>query len=989
MANVFKINILQKLIVCVLLLLNETHSQSLSYSTYSTKDGLPSNIITAIMQDKKGNIWIGTNNGLSVYNATDFINFSVVDGLSNNWVTSIVESPDDPGTIWIGTIAGGLNKFKNGKFKTFAFSSNPDSNNVGNISIDGKGVLWFTTYFGLWKISENKIIKITDRSAPLNPEKVITDRAGNLWCTESNDVYIHNTLSDKWQKLNLGLNSSERIVSIFSGSKDGLWIGTDNKSIFKIDTSGILNKGSSKFGVAYNIKENNDGRLIIRSNDILFSINEDDISLQKLIPLPRNDEMPADVTSPFLIDREGNLWIGTWNKGLLKVPDFSSSTLIFSFNQKLNSSAADKFGHLWIGIKGGLIEIYKDNMGQWQKMFHYLKVEHREIDVFIGLIDNENRLWIYDDQKGIAVYKFVPNKGRPSYLSHIRSGNLFKHVNSNTPLSIYCDNENRIWICSAPNKIYLLDLKSLKLLKRYTLDDNIPGDTKVVLQDNQNNIWMGGWQEGIRIFSSNRSDYKVPEFNKKITLGSSLQDNMIRAFYEDDSGNIWVGTRHSGVFIVRKNDYKTLKNISMQDGLLSNSVWKIIKGPDNSVWLNTDIGIEKVDGKNWKVLPVKKELLLTGLKTLVNYNNKIWSFNSSEDIFIYEDNNSKKILEPAPVYITKVLVNGNILSSDKFQDLSYTQNNITFEFTALSFKDEKAVRYQYKLSGASNNWTEPSEHHFVSFAALAPGSYNFKVRAINSDGIISEFPASLSFIILQPFWLQWWFITLMILILIVIIYIGFRLRIKRLIEVERLRLRIANDLHDDVGTNLSSIILSSQIIEKKFSFGDQEKEYLNHLSTTASKTQDMLKEIVWLLNPMNDSSEDLIIRMKSIASQLLKDIPYQFHSNENLLPEKLSLEWKRNFILIFKEILQNIIKHSSADLVSINLTRINNLFLMRISDNGKGFDINEVKRGKGLTNLYSRAKLISGNLIIDSKLTKGTTISLEINITQMRTGNKK
>lgn len=989
MTKVFQINILRKVIVCVLFFLNQIHSQSLSYSTYSIKDGLPSNTITAIMQDKKGFIWIGTNNGLSVYNATDFQNYSVIDGLSNNWITSIMKSSDDPETIWIGTITGGLNKFKDGRFKTFAFSSNPDSNNVNNITLDDNGVLWFTTNLGFWKIVENKIIKVEDYPGTEKPEIIINHGKGSILCAENNNVYIHNTLSDRWQKLNLDLNVVDRIVSIFSSSKNEIWIGTKNKLIVKIDTTGILKKDTCKFGVAYKINETIDGWLIIRSNDIFFSVSEEDISLQKLIPIPGNVEMPTDVTSPFLIDREGNLWVGTWNKGLLKVPDFSSGALKFSFTQKLNSSAVDRAGHFWTGTKGGIIEIYKDYSGQWQNKIHYLNNTHKKIDIFIHSIDDENRLWIFDDFDGVIIYKINHREGKESYLSSIQQDKILNEINSKILLTIYPDNNGKLWMSCSPNTVFLFDSKTLKLLKNFTSDDNIPNETKVIFQDSQNNIWMGGWFDGIRIFSSAQIDNLLPVFSKVIDLGSSPEDNMIRSFYEDESENIWVGTRHSGVFILSKNGDKILKNISMKDGLLSNAVWKITRGTENNIWLNTDIGIELIESKTFKIVPHKKEFLLSGLHSIINFSNKIWSFNSSEEIFIYENNISERISNPPSVYITKVLVNGNVRNPNRLKNLSYTQNNITFEFTAISFKDERAVRYQYRLSDTGEEWTEPSEHHFVSFASLSPGSYNFEVRAINSDGMISEVSASLPFTISPPFWLQLWFLSLLLMILSGLIYTAYRYRIKRLIEIESLRSRIASDLHDDVGTNLSSIILSSQIMNKKFSFSEQEKEYLGHLSTTAARTQDMLKEIVWLLNPMNDSSEDLILRLKSIASQTLRDMPYNFYSEENLLPVKLSLEWKRNFILIYKEILQNIIKHSAAASVNINLSRKNDLFIMIISDNGIGFNTDEVERGNGLTNLYTRAKMILGKLKIESQPAKGTTILLEFNITQMRNGKKK
>ncbi|MGQ9644679.1 MAG: ligand-binding sensor domain-containing protein, partial [Ignavibacterium sp.] len=171
------------LFVCIFIThLNFIQAQYFSHSSYTIKDGLPSDIITTIFQDRKGYIWLGTNNGLSVYNAKYFRNFSVVDGLSNNWITTINESPYEPGTIWIGTIAGGLNKYKDGKFEKYSFNSNSDSNNVGSIAFDSDGVLWFTTYYGLWKLKDDKIFKVNEFSAPNKPQLIISGREGNLCC---------------------------------------------------------------------------------------------------------------------------------------------------------------------------------------------------------------------------------------------------------------------------------------------------------------------------------------------------------------------------------------------------------------------------------------------------------------------------------------------------------------------------------------------------------------------------------------------------------------------------------------------------------------------------------------------------------------------------------------------------------------------------------------------------------------------------------------
>ncbi len=978
----FKNKLLCLILVTTVLL----QAQSYIYTTYTTKDGLPSDLITEIFQDKKGYIWIGTNNGLCVYNGVEFKTFTTLDGLSNNWITSITEDKNEPGTLWLGTIAGGVNKFKDGKFQIYSLGDNTNSNNVGNLVVDKKGIVWFTSYLGFYKIQNNKIEKVKNSSAPVKPAWAAVDKNGNAWFAEDNIIYFHDTFSDLWRKEYFKSIQQDKIESFYLDDENNIIAGTANRNILKIKNGKVLVKEKCRYGVPYTVCSDSNGSVIVRSNDIFIKISENNLGEQYTLPLPKNEEMPPEVTSPFYFDVEGNFWIGTWNKGLLKISDLSFNSFHFSESEKLNSSAIDKNGHIWTGTVNGVYELYKDEKEEWKKKFHSLNNKSKNT-YYLFLVDGENRLWLNEDLKKTIPYTIKYNKNSSSNLLANKEFITLENDIRKTLLTIYSDNQKRLWFSFAPREVLVADLKSLKIIDTFIAGDNIPEtDVKVFFQDSKNNIWVGGWLDGIRIFSSGNKN-PFPEFRKKITTDEGLPDNLIRSFYEDKNGNLWVGTRHNGVGILKNGDIKEIINISMKDGLLSNTIWKIIEGPDNKIWLNTDAGIEQVDQSTLKVLPSKKKFLLGGIRAISNYQNKFWSFNSSNEIFIYKPSSSQKSIYP-PVDITKILINGNPVQNNPYFELPFNQNNITIEFAALTFKEEKATRYQYRLLGSNNNWTDPSIHHNVSFASLSPGEYTFQVRAVNFDGLASISPASIIFNIVPPLWKRWWFILLAAILLFFITYILYRYRVKRLLEIERLRLRIASDLHDDVGTNLSSIILSSQIMEKKFSFNEQQKEYLHHLGVTASKTQDMLKEIVWLLNPMNDSSKDLLIRLKSIAAQILKDISYNFYSEENLLPEKLSLEWKRNIILIFKEILQNIIKHSSAGSVQINLKKQDDLFLMEISDDGRGFIITEAKKGNGLTNLNNRAKVISGNIIIESQPGKGTSVLLKINITQMRTGKK-
>jgi len=975
------------LFVCVFLLhINFLQAQYFSHSSYTIKDGLPSDNITTIFQDNRGYLWIGTNNGLSVYNATDFKNYSVIDGLSNNWITEIVENNNEPGTLWIGTIAGGLNKYKDGKFHHYTFGSDPDSNNVSNLVVDKNGAPYFTTAFGFWTIRDNLIKKINPPGIEKNSTITLLNVNGNIWCSANSTIFRYDDSQSNWQKIPVKLNQDDKIISMVT-DKDGVWLGTQSQKIYLIDSTGIVQSAKIKFGKPQLLNQYSD-YLIYRENDRIFYISKKDLSIQSKLSVPSNKEMPPDVTSPILIDREDNLWIGTWTKGLIKISEPSTYTLNFDESVKINSSAIDNYGHIWIGSINGLFEVYKNENNEWIKVFHKVIQHSKNSELYINLIDSENRLWLSSDLRNILLFELKNNNHKPTTLMKQKVPDIFSTMKDEALLTAYEDKQKRLWFSFAHKGLVLLRVVDIGLINFFGEGYKLPGnEIRAIYQDSRNQIWIGGWQEGISVFNPEKFETPLNSPNKRITTVNGLPDNMIRTISEDDSGNIWVGTRHNGL-IIFNTDYKNTQRITMKEGLLSNSIWKIVKGPENKIWLITDSGIEQIDGTSLRVIPTRKDFLISGLYSLINWNNKIWVFNDSEKLIIFEHSVSGKKMVYPPVEISKIFVNGNPVNGNDFLNLSFTQNNLTFEFTALSFRDEKAVRYQYRLIGATEDWTEPMEHHFVSFASLSPGEYTFEVRAINGEGIVSNSPAAFSFVIAPPFWRQWWFILLIGILLSGIIYLVFRSRIKRLLELEKLRLRIASDLHDDVGTNLSSMFLSTQIMEKKFSLDNSEKEYLVQLRSTTSKTQELLREIVWLLNPSNDTSENLILRLKSIAAEILKDINYSFYSDENVFPEKLSIEFKRNFILIFKESLQNIIKHSLATNVTIELKRDKNAGLIKISDDGKGFDINKIKKGNGLSNLNNRADAINGKLKIESIEGSGTTVSLRFNTTQMRTIKK-
>ena len=416
---------------------------------------------------------------------------------------------------------------------------------------------------------------------------------------------------------------------------------------------------------------------------------------------------------------------------------------------------------------------------------------------------------------------------------------------------------------------------------------------------------------------------------------------------------------------------------SVSNGLLSNSIWSLAE-TDHRIWCGTDVGLEVVDKQTGKPLPPKTELVGNRVYACGSYKNEfVWCVLANE-LVVYEQPERIGATTPPPVYIKSFSVNGISVPPDSSHEFDHTQNSCSIDFVGISFRDERDVRYQYRMLGHDSLWTRPGREHTVTYASLRPGAYEFEVRAINADGAASILPASISFVIVPPVWSRWWFILVITLFGLSILYGLFRYRLYHLMKLERLRLRIAGDLHDDVGTNLSSIVVASQIMEREGSVPDGLRTQLKEIGAVAAASQEMMRDIVWMLNPSHDSLDDFLLKMKDVATRLLAGVTWTFVAPKERLLEKVSIEFKRNVFLIFKESLNNIVRHSRATQVTIEVSQSGGAFTMRIRDNGRGFDAQAAFPGSGIANLRRRAEQIGGELEVMSDPAQGTTVSLSV-----------
>jgi signal transduction histidine kinase len=353
--------------------------------------------------------------------------------------------------------------------------------------------------------------------------------------------------------------------------------------------------------------------------------------------------------------------------------------------------------------------------------------------------------------------------------------------------------------------------------------------------------------------------------------------------------------------------------------------------------------------------------------------------------------------EPAvKILITGLKVNGSsqyvsVLGEQNLvlPDLSANQNEVQISFVGLSFAPGELLRYEYRLG--NGNWSEATDHRDVTFANLRSGSYRFFVRAINADGIVSTEPAVVAFRIQPPIWLRWWVITLALLALTGIGFAAYRFRVKRLLEIADMRTRIATDLHDDVGANLTRISILSEVAKRQAGNGKGETDStLSAIAEIARESVASMSDIVWAISPEADTLRDLIRKMRQHADEVftLRDIELEFNAPPADQDLRLGVNVRRDVLLIFKEAVNNAARHSKCSRVKVDFSAAPHQLCLRIADDGAGFDPQSGNVGRGLSSMKRRAEKLRGDLSIESSVGGGTIVTAIIPLGRMKAATR-
>jgi two-component sensor histidine kinase len=489
---------------------------------------------------------------------------------------------------------------------------------------------------------------------------------------------------------------------------------------------------------------------------------------------------------------------------------------------------------------------------------------------------------------------------------------------------------------------------------------------------------------------------------------SSLRTNDVVSLAGDKWGNLWVGTV-SGLSVLDRES-GSFQTFTEKDGLGDAFIYAILSDDEGNLWVSTNRGISrcKIAGRSERDVAPRPPFTLEisnfdvrdGLQG--NEFNVGSAFRSIRgELFFggpkgynrfFPDMIVPNRFEP-PVALTsfqklgqEVRIDGS-LASIPLVELEHSDYFFSFEYTALDFHIPERNRYRYLMEGLDEDWIDAGNRRFVTYTNLDPGDYTFRVKGSNSDGVWNEAGTSVKIVIHPPYWQTWWFRGVVIAAIVGILVAGYRYRVNRLLEIERLRTRISSDLHDELASNLNSIALFSSIMKEKGTEGKNEaperEQFLQRITTLAEESVGAIRDMIWAIDPKKETLRNLLARLgdSMVTSCRAKNIVLTIELAANSFPEPdLGPDVRHHLWMLLKEAINNAIKHSRGTEISVHSEVTKDNLSVSIADNGKGFDANSLKRGRGLTTMEMRAEQLRGNVRVESTIGKGTTVFVRVRI---------
>jgi ligand-binding sensor domain-containing protein/signal transduction histidine kinase len=963
---------------------------------WQTEEGLPNNHVLSITQSRDGYLWVGTREGLVRFDGIKFTPLKISAGTPQPAVTALCAA--DNGALWIGTAQSGLFRLQDGLLThhgTGSLMKMP----VTQIKQSSNGIVWIVSQGGLasW---ENG-----DVHFPVDPE-ITTNGLLSLFAGHDGGIWIGAARGvQHWGEAGLQTYKVENNVvlrairGLFEEEDGTLWIG-GNRGLARLK-DGVFthySKGNGPPGIVTSLLRDRAGNLWVGTQGGLSRFVDGNFY---------ENQEPGGASygiHTLFEDREGNVWVGS-EAGLARLTPkpFVTYAKQAGLTQNATTSVcAGRDGSIWIGTEGGGLDRLKD-----EKVSTYARSNGLSSDFVVAIMEaRDSTLWVGTAYAtGSATTNYTPG------LNRIRAGQISDDklvaVSIGSVISSCLeDRAGNVWIGSH-NGLFRIS----------------PGETppspvliglsnravNALCESRDGSLWIGT-DIGLRRWNGQRMEQPV-------TQGKNFKSAVL-ALHEDSEGVLWIGMLREGVGRLANGNLTTF---SAQQGLVSDSIYAIMEDERHNLWFNGAKGIFRAEknqfaeltrgaiaslnfvsyGKADGVLGNGQTLDVMQPAACRDAQGHLW-FRTTQGVVAIDPNNIGRNELPPPVAIETIIADRKPVSPSNFAPRPFTlrlppgNGELEIQYTALSLRAPEKNRFKYKLAGADMDWVDAGGRRSAYYNRLAPGTYSFQVIACNDEGVWNETGATLGLVLRPHIWQTWWFYGSTGLLAASIIGIetrhATRRRMQRKLEllkhqhaIEKERARIARDMHDELGAKLTRISFQGATALRSLDDRSEAERQVGSMAETARELVASLDEIVWAVDPGNDSLENLANYICRYASDLCADSPLNcdFVIPTKLPDCRLATDVRHNIFLSVKEALNNALKHSGGTQVQISLSARADQFEVIIMDNGCGFTpsaageapLDKTRRaGHGLINLRDRLAAINGLCELESKPGKGTRV---------------
>lgn len=1037
-------------------LLSIRDSLELNIELIGPEQGLSQGQINGIAEDQEGYLWIATKDGLNRYDGHSFRVFRNDPdnpySISENFITAVYV--DSRNLLWVGTNSSGLELFDR-KHERFihisndkAIQSNEQVHNVSRIIEDFSGHIIIHDLTGskiqvisskninntLSYLPQTKLLELypglKNLDLPLNGFNLLAiTKDGTLWYAENKAVYGYNFSSDKEsyridaKSILLHPNAAPYVQTSVDKYQllQNLYFLDSKNCISKIDlcTQSLMPdfqvSSVQRLGVNQLFFDRNN-RIWINQGVLNFlRINSEKgiLDTVKINPIFQNkwDNLSFEILCQ---DKHDNIWCGTNGYGLIKLSARNDLFAPVNFNYREPT---------FILYDKNERKLYRNKFKNYDLNFiNQLNLENEGLQKnwvpWRFALDRHNSLWCIADH----LLKYYTLKIDPDDHSYVK-----KAINPKDAYPVlFSDLNGDIWLCSVEEnklpRIYRQEqnINNIKFLyfpiNQYQGDRNFICDWKFT---EGNQFWLATIH-GLFNFNPKTETWK--KFQAEKNNQSSLASNYVLSLCFDPvepTRYLWVGTDGGGL---HKFDFQSERftRYSIKDGLPNNVIYGIQSDQHGNLWISTNYGLCHFNPRNLEIQNFTSKDGLPG-----NEFNRTQYFNSDEGKLIFggvngwtsiNPENYYKNKKPSRIVINRIkLLNKEIFyntgdSSESIEtyklplpiehckrlEFQYNHRMISFGFSVLDLTNPSGNRYKYKMDGFNKDWIDAGTTNEATYTNLSSGQYTFRVFGCNSSNVWSELPASIEIIIHPPWWASWWFRICILITVMGGIYLFYQYRLRQALKIQAIRNHIAADLHDEIGSTLSSISLASSLIQQKIKSNEPDVNVLlNNINNNSENIMESMSDIVWAVNVKNDRFDSVVNRIRAFAFEILEPQNIQIHFDiqpqVNLL--ELNMQQRKNVYLIVKEAINNVAKFSNCKNFWLNIDYLNRRLSISINDDGKGFEYSQnveginlhkpdediIKNfsGNGLYNMQKRAEDLNGKFSISSTPNKGTLIEFD------------